>query len=93
MKAAVLFLLLSAVVLSCAHPSPKDKEDRGGMDVDVHREKGVGTVVGAHGHGNVWKSDDGRTRVDADGNWQRVYRGPGAGKPTYSGGVRLSHTW
>ncbi|XP_046990625.1 uncharacterized protein LOC124595783 [Schistocerca americana] len=93
MKAAVLFLLLSAVVLSWAHPSPKDKEDRGGVDVDVHREKGVGTVVGARGHGNVWKSDDGRTRVDADGNWQRVYRGPGAGKPTYSGGVRLSHTW
>ncbi|XP_049799234.1 uncharacterized protein LOC126234573 [Schistocerca nitens] len=93
MKTAVLFLVLSAVVLSCAFPSPEDKEDRGGVDVDVHREKGVGTVVGAQGHGNVWKSDDGNTRVDAEGSWQRVYHGPGAGKPNYSGGIRFSHRW
>ncbi|XP_046990346.1 uncharacterized protein LOC124595591 isoform X3 [Schistocerca americana] len=93
MKAAVLLVVLSAIGLSCAFPSPKDKEDRGGVDVDVHREKGVGTVVGVQGQGNVWKSGDGRTRVDADGSWQRVYRGPAAGKPKYSAGVRLSHRW
>nr|AUI80411.1 attacin [Gomphocerus sibiricus] len=93
MKAAVILVVLCAAALSCAFPSPKDKDDRGKVDVDVHREKGVGTVVGVQGQGNVWKSDDGNTRVDADGSWQRVYRGPAAGKPNYSGGIRFSHRW
>ncbi|XP_046988041.1 diptericin A [Schistocerca americana] len=91
MKVAVV-IVVCAVALSSAYPSPADEEDRGGIDVNVHREKGVGTVLDAQGQGNIFRSDDGKTRVDVQGQYERVIRGPARhSKPNFSGGITFSH--
>nr|CAD7435693.1 unnamed protein product [Timema monikensis] len=64
-----------------------------GVDVSVTRERGVGTVVSGQAQGNVYRSPDGNTRVDAHGQWQRVYGGPQRGQRTHGAGVTFSHRW
>nr|CAD7435853.1 unnamed protein product [Timema monikensis] len=64
-----------------------------GVDVSVTRERGVGTVVSGQAQGNVYRSPDGNTRVDAHGQWQRVYDGPQRGQRTHGAGVTFSHRW
>nr|CAD7262687.1 unnamed protein product [Timema shepardi] len=64
-----------------------------GVDVSVTRERGVGTVVSGQAQGNVYRSPDGNTRVDAHGQWQRVYDGPQRGQRTHGAGVTFSHKW
>ncbi|KAK7865323.1 hypothetical protein R5R35_007406 [Gryllus longicercus] len=67
------------------------QEARGTVTGGVHRERGVGTVVHAQGEGTVWRSRDGRTSVDAHGQYERVVRGPARGRPNYNVGVRVQH--
>lgn len=71
-------------------PSP---QGRGNVDVDIHRERGVGTVVRGKAEGNIYRSPDGNTRVDAHGHWSRVYDGPARGQRDHGAGVRFSHSW
>lgn len=71
-------------------PSPQGK---GNVDVNIHRERGVGTVVSGKAEGNIYRSPDGNTRVDAHGHWSRVYDGPARGQREHGAGVRFSHSW
>ncbi|XP_063215508.1 holotricin-2-like [Bacillus rossius redtenbacheri] len=72
-----------------AQPAQRDND----VAVSATRERGVGTVVDAQGRANVWRSDDGNTRVDAHGRWTRVYDGPARGQRSHSAGVVFSHRW
>nr|ARH02618.1 carausicin [Carausius morosus] len=74
-------------------PGGQPGGNNNGVDVSVTRERGVGTVVDAQGRGNVWRSQDGNTRVDAHGRWTRVYDGPAHGQRSHSAGVVFSHRW
>ncbi|XP_063215504.1 holotricin-2-like [Bacillus rossius redtenbacheri] len=72
-----------------AQPAQRDND----VAVSATRERGVGTVVDAQGRANVWRSDDGNTRVDTHGRWTRVYDGPARGQRSHSAGVVFSHRW
>jgi len=71
-------------------PTPRKK---GNVGVDIHRERGVGTVVRGQVEGNIYSSPNGNTRVDAHGHWSRVYDGPARGQRDYGGGISISHRW
>jgi hypothetical protein len=73
-------------------PAP-NPQSRGNVDVDIHRQRGVGTVVKGQAEGNIYRSPDGNTRVDAHGHWSRVYDGPARGQRDHGAGVRFSHRW
>nr|QYL02208.1 attacin 2 [Lasioderma serricorne] len=54
--------------------------------------RGYGTDLSAQGNLNLYRSQDGRTTLDAYGNYDRHYRGPwGTGRPNYGGGLNLNH--
>ncbi|XP_063219197.1 uncharacterized protein LOC134529236 [Bacillus rossius redtenbacheri] len=86
--------VLEAQELERARRSPADgdsKQGRGGVRVDVREEDRVGVVAEVRGHGTVWRSDDGRSRVDARGEWSKVLDGPQWGKPRHGAGISFSH--
>lgn len=69
----------------------KKDEDRGSIGGDVSRSPD-GTRVRADGDYNVHTSKDGRTRVDARGEYERTYHGPrGNSRPHYNVGVGFRH--
>ena len=76
-------------------PDPKgpNPQGRGNVGVDVQRQPGVGTVVRGTAEGNIYRSKDGNTRLDAHGHWSRVYDGPARGQRDYGAGIRFSHSW
>jgi len=75
------------------NPQGSNPQGRGSVDVDVQRQPGVGTVVRGTAEGNIYRSKDGNTRVDAHGHWSRVYDGPARGQREHGAGVRFSHRW
>ncbi|KAJ8896106.1 hypothetical protein PR048_001448 [Dryococelus australis] len=65
---------------------------RGGAAVDVSRTPGFGTQVGAQGAANLWRSQDGRSSLDANARWSRNYGGPwGTSRPNYGAGLNFVH--
>uniref|UniRef100_A0A1V1G1J1 Putative prolixicin antimicrobial protein 1 n=1 Tax=Reticulitermes speratus TaxID=60591 RepID=A0A1V1G1J1_9NEOP len=74
-------------------PQAPNPQGRGNVGVDVHRERGVGTVVRGTAEGNIYRSPNGNTRLDAQGHWSRVYDGPARGQRDYGAGIRFSHRW
>nr|ACC68686.1 prolixicin antimicrobial peptide [Rhodnius prolixus] len=76
-----------------ASPRPDDKKNQGSASVDVQNERGEGTKVDARVRQELWRSDDGRTRAQAYGHWDRTYGGRNHGERSYGGGMRIEHTW
>lgn len=79
-------------VLTRDRRQAKDKDQgRGSVGVDVQRGQ-QGTTVTADGKYNVYSSPNGRTTVDAHGQYQRNYGGPyGTSRPNYGAGVMFRH--
>lgn len=62
--------------------------------VDIQKQKSQGTNVNAQVGGTVWSSGDGRTKVEANGNYNRQFGGPhGSSRPNYGGNVQITHKW
>jgi hypothetical protein len=74
-------------------PQPPNEQSRGNVNVDIHRERGVGTVVSGKAEGNIYRSPNGNTRVDFNGHWSRVYDGPARGQRNHGAGINFSHRW
>lgn len=68
--------------------SKRAADSKGQASVDVNRERGR-TSVNAQ-VGRVWTSNNGRTTVEANGNWGRDF-GRGGSKPNYGGNVGITH--
>nr|WCZ69498.1 attacin-like c3021 [Carausius morosus] len=71
--------------------SPDDNKSPGGYKVDVYEQDRVGVVGKVQGRGTVWQSDDGKSRVEAHGQWSKVLDGPQRDKPHHNAGVSFSH--
>ncbi|XP_049850564.1 uncharacterized protein LOC126323091 isoform X2 [Schistocerca gregaria] len=93
MRTSVFFIVLCAITLSYAFPTPQDDASRGSLAVGVQRAKGGGTALDASGTANVWRSRDGSSSLDVGASWRRVFHGPGAGRPSYYAGLTFKHTW
>ncbi|PSN32650.1 hypothetical protein C0J52_26498 [Blattella germanica] len=72
--------------------SPQD-DKKVNVHGGIHEQSGVGVVADVHGQGTVWKSDDGKRRVNVEGNWSKVLDGPQRGKPQHSAGVSFDFDW
>lgn len=65
---------------------------RVGAGLDVNHINNYGTNVGVHGNANVWRSNNGRSSLDANANYNRQFGGPfGAGRPNYGAGLNFIH--
>lgn len=65
---------------------------RGGAAINANHAHHFGTDVGVTGNANVWRSNNGRSSLDANANYNRHFGGPfGTGKPNYGGGVMFTH--
>jgi hypothetical protein len=82
--------VLRSLAPSQQQPNP---ESKGNVNVDIHRERGVGTVVSGKAEGNVYRSPNGNTRIDVNGHWSRVYDGPARGQRNHGAGIQFSHRW
>ncbi|XP_045460543.1 attacin-B-like [Harmonia axyridis] len=68
------------------------KPSGSGINLGASNTRGFGTDFSATGNANLWRSNDGNTRVDAYANYDRHYGGPwGTGRPNYGGGLQFSH--
>lgn len=74
-------------------PQQPDPQSKGNVNVDIHRERGVGTVVSGQAERKIYQSPNGNTRVDVNGHWSRVYDGPARGQRNHGAGIRFSHRW
>jgi hypothetical protein len=74
-------------------PKQPNPQSKGNVNVDIHRERGVGTVVSGKAERNIYQSPNGNTRVDVNGHWSRVYDGPARGQRNYDAGISFSHRW
>lgn len=60
--------------------------------VDISRQRPFGTQVSVQAQRALWRSNDGRTSVDANANWSRNYGGAfGTSRPNYGGMVTFRH--
>nr|CAD7413483.1 unnamed protein product [Timema cristinae] len=83
----------SVVVLrETRSPRPDDKKkSKGKFGVDVYEEDRVGVVGKVQGQGTVWESNNGRSKVEAHGEWSKVFDGPERSKPHHKSGISFSH--
>nr|ATU82677.1 venom glycine-rich peptide Pp24a [Pristhesancus plagipennis] len=96
MNKGILILLVGVCMigaLAYARPEPEDKKDTGGFVVDVNNERGEGTRVDARGRQEVWRSDDGKSRAEVYGHWDRTYGGSNDGQRSHGYGGRFEHSW
>lgn len=71
---------------------PKKKHRNVQASIDVEAQRRQGTNVNAQVGGTVWQSDNGRSKLDANANYNRRFGGPGgSSKPNYGAGVNFSH--
>lgn len=68
----------------------RERRDTGSVSGDVSRGPGGTTTVTAEANRNIHTSRDGRTTVDAHGQYQRTYGNPHS-RPNYNYGVRFKH--
>lgn len=65
---------------------------RGGVSADVNHVHRFGTGVNVGGNANVWKSNNGRSSFDVNGNYNRHFGGPGGtGRPNHYVGGQFTH--
>ncbi|XP_045460538.1 attacin-B-like [Harmonia axyridis] len=68
------------------------KPSGSGINLGASNTRGFGTDFSATGNANLWRSNNGNTRLDAYANYGRHYGGPwGTGRPNYGGGLQFSH--
>ena len=72
---------------------PDPKTLNGGINADVFKDHRGGTNVRVDGRQEVFKSNDGRTRGEVYGHWERTYGGPSNGQRSHGAGGRIQHTW
>lgn len=66
------------------------KDDKGSVSGDVSRGPGGTTTVTGEATRNIYTSPNGKTTVDAHGQYQRTYGNPHS-KPNYNYGVGFKH--
>lgn len=67
------------------------REDRGSVSVGVNRDRS-GTNVNAEAQAKLWESNNKRSSVDANANYNQRFGGPGGrSRPNYGAGVQFSH--
>ncbi|KAK9512690.1 hypothetical protein O3M35_001062 [Rhynocoris fuscipes] len=94
MKQTILIVFIAVCVLAVViDGKPQPKERNGGVSIDVNKERGQGTRVEVQGKQEIWKSDNGKTKAEAYGHWDRTYGGQNKGDRSHGGGVRLEHSW
>lgn len=60
--------------------------------VDVSKQRRQGTNVNAQVGGTVWQSGNGRSKIEANGNYGRQFGGPGGtSRPNYGGNIKFTH--
>lgn len=65
---------------------------RAGVSGNVDHVHRFGTNVGVSGNANLWRSNNGRTSVDADAGYNRHFGGQfGTGRPNYNGNINFRH--
>lgn len=65
---------------------------RAGVSGNVNHVHRFGTDVGVSGNANVWKSQNGRSSLDANAGYNRHFGGPGGtGRPNYNGNLNFVH--
>ncbi|XP_069679832.1 attacin-B-like [Periplaneta americana] len=67
--------------------------NRGGAEISVSRQNPFGgTELSAKAQGNLYRSRNGRTNLDANFNYSRRFGGPfGSSRPSFGGGLTLTH--
>ncbi|KAK9507850.1 hypothetical protein O3M35_007624 [Rhynocoris fuscipes] len=97
MNKGIIILFVGVCFLGAlvnARPQPDDNKDKqGGFSVDVQNERGEGTRVDARARHEVWRSDDGRSRAEVYGHWDRTYGGQNDGQRSHGYGGRFEHSW
>ena len=69
---------------------PDDK--RFSSSVDINHNHGSGTNVNAEAQARLWQSQNGRTDVTGNANYNQHFGGPGGrSKPNYGAGVMFRH--
>ncbi|XP_069702427.1 uncharacterized protein [Periplaneta americana] len=69
-------------------PMPGDKDKpRAHVGAKINEESGVGVKAQVNGRGTLYESDDGRSRVNVEGQWSKVLDGPQRGKPQHKAGI------
>lgn len=65
---------------------------RGGVLANANHVQHYGTDVGVNGNANIWRSQNGRSSLDANAGYNRHYGGPfGTGRPNYNVGATFNH--
>lgn len=65
---------------------------RGGASISADHTRHFGTDVGVSGNANLWRSNNGRSNLDATANYNRHFGGPyGTGAPNYGAGLQFNH--
>lgn len=68
------------------------KGPRAGASVNVDHVHRFGTNVGAQGNMNVWRSNNGRSTLDANAGYNQHFGGPfGNSRPNYNVGANFIH--
>lgn len=65
---------------------------RGGASVNANHAHRFGTDVGASGNANLWKSNNGNSRLDGTANYNQHFGGPtGRSRPNFGAGLNFNH--
>lgn len=68
------------------------RSNRASVGVDVSRQRPFGTQVSAQAQGTLWRSNNGRSTIDANAGWSRSYGGAwGTSRPNYGGMINFRH--
>ncbi|XP_066994211.2 uncharacterized protein [Anabrus simplex] len=65
-------------------------DGKGSVGVSVEEESRKGTRVKIDADRVLWKSEDGKSRLDVTGEWSKVIDGPEKGKPDLAGFIKFS---
>lgn len=82
--------VIDQVILLRNRRQANDPRFRGNLNIDHSRQSG--TNVYAQGQARVWRSDNGRNEVHANGQYGQHFGGPGGrSPPSYGGGLIYTH--
>lgn len=70
------------------HLRPK-RQERNSVSIGAGRQNG-GTNVNIEAQRNLWRSNNGRSSLDAQANYNRQF-GHGGGRPNYGGSINFRH--
>lgn len=68
------------------------RQDRGSVSVGAGHIHKQGTDFNVDAQANLWRSQNGRSSLDANANYNRHYGGSGGtGRPNYGAGLNFRH--